>query len=78
MGSLQLTDSFQRSYENFESYPSELIYQSSYLNTTQAYKARLDEHTDRLFTARDENINIPFRDLLPSGQGKSLTPFPPD
>lgn len=78
MAFLQLTDSFQHSYENFESYPHELVYQSSYLSTTQAHKARLEDHADRLFTTKDEDINIPFRDLLPTGQGKCLPTFLPD
>lgn len=69
MGNLQLPDSFQRSYENFECYPQNLVQQTSYIGVLRAYTTRLDNAAPKLFTKKDAEIFVPFRDLLPTGQG---------
>ena len=69
MGTLQLTDSFQRSYENFELYPSNLVYQTSYIGALQAYITRLNNAESNLLINDDAKIFVPFRDLGPTGQG---------
>jgi hypothetical protein len=70
MGSPQLSDSFRRSYESFESYPRNLVHQTSYLGVIKAYRSRLDIAAPKLLTADDAEVYVPFRDLLPNNQGK--------
>lgn len=69
----RIPESFQRSYGDFESYPRKLICQTTYREAAGAYVARLDNEESTLFLSiNDEEIEVPFRDLLPSGQGKFL------
>jgi hypothetical protein len=73
MDNLQLPDSFKQSYEDLESYPCNLTYQTSYPGAIQAFKERLDKAAPTLFAENDAgDINVPFRDLLPTGQGAYL------
>ena len=70
MAHLQLSHPFEQSYKSFEAYPCNLVYQSSYLGVLKAYRDRLNNAAAKLFTANNEEICIPFRDLLPNEQGK--------
>jgi hypothetical protein len=70
MATLQLPASFRQSYQDLEAYPCNLTYQTSYPGAIQAYKDRLDKAAPNLFAENDAgDINVPFRDLLPTGQG---------
>lgn len=66
-----IPESFQRSYGDFECYPRKLICQTTYRDAARAYVTRLDNAEGRLFLAAgfEDEIEVPFRDLLPSGQG---------
>ncbi|KAI9776788.1 MAG: hypothetical protein M1816_005082 [Peltula sp. TS41687] len=59
MGTLQLSDSFRRSYENFEYYPQNLVHRTSYLGALRAYTTRLDNATPKLFTKKDAEVFVP-------------------
>jgi len=74
MGSLQISDSFQNSYKSCETYPCNLVHQTSYPGAVQAYRNRLDNASSKLFTSNEEEILIPFRDLLPNEQGDFSCP----
>lgn len=85
-----LPDNFKLSYEDFESYPHNLMYRTACTAVVKAYEARLDEVSPKasskasstLFIGEDEAADIPFRDFR--GRGKfshlylkfsALTPF---
>jgi hypothetical protein len=70
MTALQLPTNFESSYTDFESYPSNLICQTSYLYAVKASKERLDAAAPKLFTSQDGEVEIPFRESLPSGVGR--------
>jgi hypothetical protein len=70
MGSVQISDAFQSSYKSCDTYPCNLVHQTSYLGAIQAYRNRLDIASSKLFTASDGDVLIPFRDLLPNEQGE--------
>lgn len=72
MSTLQLPEAFKQSYNNFDSYPQDLIYQTSYRGTAQAYYTRLMSAAPKLFTDESANVSVPFRDLQPSDQGNFL------
>ncbi|RDW57310.1 hypothetical protein BP5796_12760 [Coleophoma crateriformis] len=63
-----LTDTFKRSYEAFESYPRTLICHTT-KRDADAYVARLASAEPTLFEVDETQIEVPFRDLLPSKQG---------
>jgi hypothetical protein len=69
MGTLQLSDDFIKSYTEFNSFPLNLVHKATYFGAQQAYVDRLNDTSSRLFTQRDD-VEVPFRDLLPSGQSK--------
>jgi len=64
----QIRDDFRTSYFDSESYPENLIYHATYLGAIKSYIERLNDASCRLFTQKDD-VEVPFRDLLPSGQG---------
>ncbi|KAL1966201.1 hypothetical protein VTN77DRAFT_4753 [Rasamsonia byssochlamydoides] len=68
MAALPLCDAFKNSYQQLDSYPSNLLYQTTYRGALEAFSRRLDDAAPRLF-AKEEEAFVPFRDLLPSGQG---------
>jgi hypothetical protein len=65
MTALQLPANFTTSYKDFESYPSNLICQTSYLYAIRASKERLDATAHKLFTTNDGEVEVPTRDSLP-------------
>jgi hypothetical protein len=67
---LQLPHAFELSYRDFESYPSNLICQTSYLYAIKASKERLDAAAPKLFTSQDGEVEVPFRESLLSGVGR--------
>jgi hypothetical protein len=70
MATVQLPNTlFQRSYERFETYPSNLVYQASHSGALQNYITRLNSAEAKLFLRDGAKIFIPFRDLGSSGQG---------
>ncbi|KAH8796953.1 hypothetical protein F5882DRAFT_22088 [Hyaloscypha sp. PMI_1271] len=64
-----LAESFKRSYGDFESYPRNLICQTTYRDAADAYYARLRGAERTLLVQDEDEIEVPFRDLLPSAQG---------
>lgn len=66
-----LPDTFKLSYEDFESYPHNLIYRTSCTAVLKAYQSRLKEASSALFIGEDGEdgaADIPFRDFR--GRGK--------
>ena len=57
---------FSKSYKEFASYPENLVHKNTYIGGLRSYKRHLDEVQNELFTSKDANINVPFRDLAPS------------
>ena len=68
-----LAESFKRSYGDFESYPRNLICQTTYRDAADAYYARLRGAERTLLVQDEDEIEVPFRDLLPSAQGMFLS-----
>lgn len=63
---LKLPASFQLSYEEFESYPQNLIFRTPCTAISKAYKAKLDELNEvslKLFIEKDEVADVPFLDF---------------
>ena len=66
---LQLPLPFITSIKAFESYPENLLYQTAYHGVLKAYKSQIDDKARTLFTTKDADINVPFRDLINPGLG---------
>jgi hypothetical protein len=61
---MHLPGDFRISYENFASYPRNLVHKGSYLPALDAYGLRLDNASSKLFTENDldpNEIDVPFR-----------------
>ncbi|KAL8972469.1 MAG: hypothetical protein Q9197_002762 [Variospora fuerteventurae] len=69
MGTFNIPNSFQRSYEDFESYPRNIIQKDLYSGALEAYAARLDTAEPNLLTKAEAELYVPFRDLYPVCQG---------
>ncbi|KAL9021295.1 MAG: hypothetical protein Q9185_001500 [Variospora sp. 1 TL-2023] len=69
MGTFYIPNSFQRSYEDFESYPRNIIQKNLYSGALEAYAARLDTAEPNLLTKPEAELYVPFRDLYPLCQG---------
>jgi hypothetical protein len=67
---LQLPEAFERSYCDFESYPKNLVYQTSYRGALEAYAVRLDNAEPDLFTSNEQEVDFPVRDSSPTGIGR--------
>ena len=63
---------FSKSYKEFATYPENLVHKSTYIGGLRNYRTHLDEVQSTLFTSKDENINVPFRDLAQSENGTSF------
>ena len=61
-----MASAFADSYNAFENYPCNLVYKSTYPRALAAFKQRLDDAGSRIFTPEDADIDVKFRDLLPS------------
>ena len=73
----QLPSCFTNSIRDFGSYPENLVYKSTYPDALQTYKTRLDAIEKKLFVARDNDVNVPFRDLISTGPGHLVSsPLP--
>ena len=64
-----LPDTFKRSYADFESYPRNLICQTTYRDAADASYVRLRGAERTLLIQDEDEFEVPFRDLLPSAQG---------
>lgn len=65
-----LPDSFKLSYEDFESYPHNLIYRTACTAVLKAYESKLKEASQSLFireAGEDGPADIPFRDFRGRG-----------
>ena len=69
MGTVQLPKTFERSYEQFDTYPTNLVYQTSYSGALQTYLTRLNNTEAKLFVRDGAKTFIPIRDLGSSAQG---------
>lgn len=63
----QAPGDFAASINDFESYPENLIYRTTYVGALKAHKTQLDTIEKKLFTQKACDINVPFRDLIGSG-----------
>lgn len=72
MGPFHIPNSFQRSYEDFESYPRNIIQKDLYSGALEAYAARLDTAEPNLLTKAEAELFVPFRDLYPLCQGSNI------
>ena len=63
---------FNTSYQNFDSYPTQLLYKGTYYSSLTKSKLRLDEAAPELFISDHDvaGLRVPFRDLDPSYGGK--------
>lgn len=66
---MQIPNAFQRSYQDFETYPRNICNHNAYPGVLQAYANRLDGAASRLLTESEAEVAVPFRDLFPAGQG---------
>ena len=64
-------ETFDDSYQHFESYPANLLYAPIYRGALQTYGKRLSDAEPRLFTKKDAEISVSFRDFLSPSQGES-------
>ena len=71
---MNLTPEFTTSYQKFEFYPEQLVYNGSYLSALQTSRVRLEEAAPDLLTQDDGNIHVPFRDLDPNESSYSMSP----
>ena len=65
----QLPSWFTNSIGDLASYPENLAHKSTYPDALKTYKTRLNDIEKRLFVARDNDVNVPFRDLISTGPG---------
>lgn len=65
---LQLPRDFEKSYEDFLSYPCNLVCKTSYLGTLKTYKARLQDASTTLFNKPNGKMHVPFRDWNATSQ----------
>jgi hypothetical protein len=72
MGTIQVPDSFKRSYEAFETYPNNLVHQAAYPPALKAYTERLNNSSGILFVQNDTEGDVSFRDLEINGQGTTM------
>ena len=72
--SLQVPECFTRSYESSDLYPQNLVHVpgTPYNIILQAYKGRLDSAASYLFTRKEEEVFVPFRDLYSTGQSTAI------
>ena len=71
---LAVPEAFQRSYENLESYPRNLLYQTTSQASLEYYASRLDRSASTLFVESDSEIHVPFREY--TGEGRANDKYP--
>lgn len=64
----QIPANFLQSYSKFDTYPRNLLQQTSYPAVSEAYSARLQDVSAALFTDQEDKIHVPVREY--TGQGK--------
>ena len=64
---LQVPDSFTSAYKDFDSYPRNLLRQTSYAATLRAYATRLKDLSSILFVTDDKHAHVPVRDFAGLG-----------
>ena len=57
------------------SYPENLIHRTIYLDALKNYRTSLDEMERKLFVSDDDDVNVPFRDLIDYGPSISMHPL---
>ena len=73
----QPPENFEASIKDFESWPENLVHQTTCRGVLKAHKTRLDVTEPKLFTQEAEDINVWFLELIESGQG-TLVSFAPE
>lgn len=63
---------FIASIREFKSYPENVVHKTTYLDALKTYKIQLDDIEKKLFVTRDEDVNVPIRDLIDPGQDVDL------
>jgi len=66
-------DEFKYSYEHYEEYPENLVYQTTYPGAAEEDITRLNDSEDCLF--EKTRFKVPFRDYV--GHGKQPSPILP-
>lgn len=69
----QLPPWFTSSIRDLGSYPENLVHKSTYPGALKTYNTRLDDIEVKLFVTRDDDVNVPFRDLIGTGPGHSVS-----
>lgn len=67
---------FAASIREFTSYPENVVHKTIYPAALKTYKDQLDDIEKKLFVTRDEEVNVPFRDLKGLGQDCDLPQRP--
>ncbi|KAL8811715.1 MAG: hypothetical protein Q9200_001578 [Gallowayella weberi] len=68
MSTLDIPIAFQRSYENYETYPRNIIHQPSYFGTLEAHADHFEEAASTFLVASEKEAFVPIRDLRSNGQ----------
>ena len=63
----QPPENFAASIKDFESWPENLVHQTTCLGVLKGHKTRLDATEPKLFTQETEDINVSFLELIESG-----------
>lgn len=66
MAELNVGNGFKQSYESYLSYPTRLIYRTTYPSELQNYKDRLDQTSDTLCIQDEKRVDVGFRDWVPA------------
>ena len=59
------------SIRDLATYPENLVHKTIYPDALKTYKYNLDDIEKSVFVSNDDDVNVPFRDLIDSGQGTS-------
>ena len=58
-----LPHAFTNSIRDHENYPHNLLYKTTYPDVLEKLKSDVDSIGKELFVSKDEDANVPFRDL---------------
>ena len=70
----QQMQSLTASIRESGSYPENLIHRTIYLDALKNYKTNLDEMETKLFVSKEDDVNVPFRDLVGDGPSNFILP----